>query len=128
MGSLRSGPLRSACFAPLASLRLLRSLPSGTVEIHESVFMLKSRFMGTNAILVVSRNTPHVYFSSFISYIRFMSLNFDLHTIFITSYNLFTDSSLVENCFIICRGVYIDHCLHQFFFRNVELSRVTLSV
>merc|ERR1712168_548892 len=70
----------------------------------------------------------HVFFSSFISYIRFISLNFNLHAIFITSYNLFTDSSLVENCFIICRGVYIDHCLHQFFFRNVELSRVTLSV
>ena len=36
----------------------LRSLPRGTVEIHESVFMLKSRFMGTIEILVVSRNTP----------------------------------------------------------------------
>jgi len=48
--------------------------------------------------------------------IRFISLNFDLHTIIMTSYNLFTDSSLVENCFIICRGVYFDHCLHQFFF------------
>jgi len=49
------------------------------------------------------------------STIYFMSLNFDLHTIIMTSYNLFTDSSLVENCFIICRGVYFDHCLHQFF-------------
>ena len=53
-------------FATLASLahsvhRLahsLRSLPRGTVEIYESVFTLKSRFMGTNAILVITRNAP----------------------------------------------------------------------
>ena len=64
--SLRSAPLRYARFATLASLarsihglaHSLRSLPRGTVEIHESVFMLKSRFMGTIEILVVTRNTP----------------------------------------------------------------------
>jgi len=75
-----------------------------------------SLFIVTSFLYVLNPFFIHVYFSSFISYIRFMSLNFDLHTIFITSYNLFTDSSLVENCFIICRGVYFDHCLHQFFF------------
>ena len=52
--SLHSAPLRYA--------RLLRSqarsLPCGTVEIHESVFTLKSRFTGTIEILVVARNTP----------------------------------------------------------------------
>ena len=36
----------------------LRSLPRGTVEIHESVFTLRTRSMGTNAIIVVTRNTP----------------------------------------------------------------------
>ena len=40
--------------------RSLRSLPRGTVVIHESVFTLKKRFMRTIEILVVSRNTPNV--------------------------------------------------------------------
>ena len=38
----------------------LRSLPRGTVEIHETVFTLKSRTMGTNVIFVITRNTPKV--------------------------------------------------------------------
>ena len=65
----RSAALRFATLASLArSVRglahSLRSLPRGTVEIHESVFMLKSRFTGTNAILVVTRNTPKVLATS----------------------------------------------------------------
>ena len=35
----------------------LRSFPRGTVAIHESVFMLRSRSKETNAIVVVTRNT-----------------------------------------------------------------------
>ena len=38
----------------------LRSLSLGTVEIHESVFMLRSRLKETNAIVVVTTNTPWV--------------------------------------------------------------------
>ena len=38
----------------------LRSLPHGTVAIHESVFTLNSCFTGTIEILVVTRNTPFV--------------------------------------------------------------------
>ena len=38
----------------------LRSLPRGTVEIHESVFTLWSQSTGTNVIFVVTRNTPFV--------------------------------------------------------------------
>ena len=64
--SLRSAPLRYARFATLASLarsvhglaHSLRSLPRGTVVIHESVFTLKLFFSGTIEILVVSRNRP----------------------------------------------------------------------
>jgi len=66
--SLRSAPLRYARFATLASLarsvhglaHSLRSLPRGTVVIHEYVFTLKSCFTGTNAILVVTGNTPYM--------------------------------------------------------------------
>ena len=54
----RSAALRFATLASLA--RSLRSLPHGTVEIHEYVFMLKSRFTGTIEILIVRRNTPCV--------------------------------------------------------------------
>ena len=36
----------------------LRSLPSATVENLEYVFTLLSRFMGGNAFLVITRNTP----------------------------------------------------------------------
>ena len=36
----------------------LRSLPRETVEILEYVFTLLSRFMGTNAFLALTRNTP----------------------------------------------------------------------
>jgi len=51
---LRNAPLRSV--HRLA--HSLRSLPLGTVEIHENVFPLKTRLMGRNASLVVTRNTP----------------------------------------------------------------------
>ena len=54
------------CFATLASrahsvhglAHSLRSLPRGMVEIHESVFMLRSRSKESNAIVVVTGNTP----------------------------------------------------------------------
>ena len=36
----------------------LSSLPCGTIEIHEYVFTLWTRFTGTNTFWVVSRNTP----------------------------------------------------------------------
>ena len=36
----------------------LRSLPRGTIEILENVFTLLSRFMGTNAFLFFTRDTP----------------------------------------------------------------------
>ena len=59
----RSAALRSA---PLRSLRSvhglahsLRSLPRGTVEILEYVFTLLSRFTGTNAFFIFTRNTPY---------------------------------------------------------------------
>ena len=60
--------LRSARFATLALLarsihglaHSLRSLSCGAVEIHESVFMPRSRSKETNAIMVVTRNTPNV--------------------------------------------------------------------
>ena len=39
----------------------LCSLPRGTVEIHESVFTLKTRSTGTNMFDVVTRNTPVLY-------------------------------------------------------------------
>ena len=60
--------LPSLRFATLASLahsvhglaHSLRSLPRGTVEILEYVFTLLSRSTGTNAFLVVTRNTPLV--------------------------------------------------------------------
>ena len=42
----------------------LCSLSRGTVEIHEYVFSLLSRFTGTNAFLVVTRNTPSVSLSN----------------------------------------------------------------
>jgi len=53
-------------FATLASLarsihglaHSLRSLPRGTVEIHESVFTLKWCSTGSNVIFVITRNTP----------------------------------------------------------------------
>ena len=38
----------------------LRSLPCGTVEIHEYVFMLRTRFTGTNAFFILTRNMPFV--------------------------------------------------------------------
>jgi len=61
----RSAALRFATLASLARsvhglAHSLRSLPRGTVEIHESVFMLKSRTMGTNVIFVITRNTPYM--------------------------------------------------------------------
>ena len=64
----RFASLHSLCFATLTSLahsihglaHSLRSLPRGTFEIHEYVFTLWSRFMGTSEILVISRNTPRV--------------------------------------------------------------------
>ena len=64
--SLHSAPLCYARFATLASLACsihglahsLCSLPHGTVEIHESVFTLRSRSKETIAIVVVTRNTP----------------------------------------------------------------------
>ena len=60
--ALHFAPQRSASLVhSLQGLaRSHHSLPRGTVEIHESVLMLKSRFTGTNAILVVTRNTPNV--------------------------------------------------------------------
>ena len=58
--SLRSASL--ALFTGARSIhglaRSLRSLPRGTVEIHEYVFKLKSRFTGTIEVFVVSRDTP----------------------------------------------------------------------
>ena len=61
----RSAALRFATLASLARsvhglAHSLRSLPRGTVVIHESVFTLKSFFSGTIDILVVSRNRPLV--------------------------------------------------------------------
>ena len=61
----RSAALRSASLALLARsvhglAHSLRSLPRRTVEIPESVFMLRSRSKETNAILVVTGNTPYV--------------------------------------------------------------------
>ena len=55
----------SLCRATLALLacsihRLthsLRSLPRGTVKILKNVFTLRTRFMGTNAFLIITRNT-----------------------------------------------------------------------
>ena len=38
----------------------LCSFPHETVEIHEYVFTLKTRSTGTNAFLVITRNTPYV--------------------------------------------------------------------
>ena len=63
-----SAALRFATLALLARsvhglAHSLRSLPRGTVEIHESVFMLKSYFTGTIEFLVVTGNTPVVSFS-----------------------------------------------------------------
>ena len=62
----RSAALRFAMLASLARsvhglAHSLRSLPRGTVEIHESVFMLKSCFTGKIEILDVTRNTPKVF-------------------------------------------------------------------
>ena len=58
--SIRSAPLRYVCFIH-GLAHSLRSLPRGTVEIPESVFMLRSRSKETNAIVVVTRNTPSVH-------------------------------------------------------------------
>merc|ERR1712168_399534 len=59
----RSAALRFATLASLARsihglAHSLRSLPRGTVVIHESVFTLKTRYTGTNLFDVVTRNTP----------------------------------------------------------------------
>ena len=59
----RSAALRFATLASLARsvhelAHSLCSLPHGMVKIHESVFMLRSRSKGTNAFVVVTRNTP----------------------------------------------------------------------
>ena len=59
----RSAALRFATLASLARsihglAHSLHSLSRGTVEILEYVFTLLSRFTGTNAIVVVTRNTP----------------------------------------------------------------------
>jgi len=56
------------CFATPASLahsvhglaHSLCSLPRGTVVIHRTVFMLRSRSKETNAIVAVTRNTPSI--------------------------------------------------------------------
>ena len=50
---------QSLCSASLATLaHSLRSLPRGTIKILEYVFILLSRFKGTNAFLALTRNTP----------------------------------------------------------------------
>ena len=59
--SLRSAPLASLARSIHGLAHSLRSLPQGTVEIHKSVFTLKSRFTRTIEILVVTRNTPTFY-------------------------------------------------------------------
>ena len=61
----RSAALRIAKLASLACsvhglAHSLRSLPRGTVEIHESVFTLRTRLAGAYAFLVFTRNTPIV--------------------------------------------------------------------
>ena len=64
--SLHSAPLHYPHFATLASLarsvhglaHSLRSLPRGMVEIHESVFTLKTHSMGMNVKVAVTGNTP----------------------------------------------------------------------
>ena len=61
--SLHSAPLRYAQFARSlrSRARSLTSLPP-SVEIHESVFMLKSCFTGKIEILDVTGNTPSIKF------------------------------------------------------------------
>ena len=59
----RSAALRFATLATLARsvhglAHSLRSLPRGTVENLEYVFILLSRFTETNAFLALTRNTP----------------------------------------------------------------------
>ena len=61
--SLRSAMLASLARSVHGLAHSLRSLPRGTVDIHESVFTLKTRFTGTIEILVVTRNTPHFFFA-----------------------------------------------------------------
>merc|ERR1711951_255680 len=56
--SVRSATLASLAHSVHGLAHSLRSLPHGTVEIHEYVFTLKTRFTGTIEILVVSRNRP----------------------------------------------------------------------
>ena len=61
----RSAALRFATLASLARsvhglAHSLCSLPRGTVEIHKSVFTLKSRFKEVNVFDVVTRSTPSV--------------------------------------------------------------------
>ena len=60
----RSAVLRFDTLASLACsvhglAHSLPSLPHGTVEIPEYVFMLLSRYMGIK-VIVVTRNTPYV--------------------------------------------------------------------
>ena len=55
--SLRSASLAHAIHGLAHSLR---SLPRGTVEILEYMLTLRTRSMGINAIVVVTRNTPEV--------------------------------------------------------------------
>ena len=70
--SLRSATLASLARSVHGLAHSLRSLPRGTVEIHESVFTLKSCFTGTIEILVVTRNEP----TSSLPAIAFGSLDF----------------------------------------------------
>ena len=52
--ALRSAPLASLARSVHGLAHSLRSLPCGTVEIHKSVFTLRSRSKETNAIVVVT--------------------------------------------------------------------------
>ena len=58
--SLRSATLASLAHSVHGLAHSPRSLPRETVEIHESVFMLRSHSKETNVFSVVTRNTPKV--------------------------------------------------------------------
>ena len=86
--SLRSGTLASLA----RSIQGLAHSLRGTVEIH--VFMLITHFMGTNAIVVITGNTPSIV-SSFSSKCQFLLSCFPVFSLFFITFFPF----LLWHCF-----------------------------
>merc|ERR1711931_262406 len=84
----RSASLRFATLASLACsvhglAHSLCSLPRGTVEILEYVFTLLSRFTGSNAFFIFTRNTPTITLALFTRYPKYVCLRFSLYLFYL---------------------------------------------